>query len=395
MKPLNVGFYSLHNPYDRTAWSGIIYSMYNALRSQGVEFTNFGDHCVPPKKRTLVDKVTDKIGDIATKIIGGTESVDDRFASYARQVHAAVMESDCDLIFAPVASGEVHHLYQLEKPKAPLIYLSDVTFDDLNKLYRPGYSDEEVSLRDLYETTSLRNADAIVYPTEWSVTSAVERYKVPEEKIRVMPYGANIPAAPAKSKLTQKLGASRLRLLFIGLDWERKGGPVVAEAFRILLEKGLDVEFYILGCNPELEFESEHIHVFPFLNKNIKEERDKFHEILLNSHFLLFPTRADTFGIVNCEANANGIPVIASDCGGVPHVIREGVNGHVLPLSATGADYAEVIARYLDPKGGLNREVYEPLMLTARKEYDTRLNWEAWGRSMHSLMQEMVAGERA
>lgn len=359
--------------------------MHDALHRQGVEFVYFGNHCTPPKT-SFLGKMYDKYRLKAMKRLDRQV----RQRKFAARVHQAIDQSKCDLIFAPVASGELYYLFEQGPLNVPVIYASDVTFHDLYKLYKPDLTTDQIATRQMHESAALSKSDKVVFPTSWAVESAVNDYNIASDKISVIPYGANIVHPPLIEDILPKLNSRRCRLLFIGVDWERKGGDIVVETFKILEDKGFDVELYILGSNPDLDIKSENLHIIPFLNKNLEADRQRFNQILLNSHFLVFPTKADTFGIVNCEANAYGIPVIASNAAGVPSVVRNGINGHTLPLSASGADYASVILNYLSAEG-LNREAYEPLMLSARAEYDNRLNWDAWGKSMAQLMQDMVA----
>ncbi|GAC1568569.1 MAG: hypothetical protein NVS3B14_18240 [Ktedonobacteraceae bacterium] len=103
------------------------------------------------------------------------------------------------------------------------------------------------------------------------------------------------------------------------------------------------------------------------------------------SDFLLLPTRGDCTPIVFCEANAFGVPVITTSTGGVPGVIKDGENGFMLPLSARGAEYAEVIAKiYQDDQR------YSELVKSSRAAFDDRLNWDAWGTTMNKLLDEML-----
>jgi glycosyltransferase involved in cell wall biosynthesis len=84
---------------------------------------------------------------------------------------------------------------------------------------------------------------------------------------------------------------------------------------------------------------------------------------------------------VLCEANAFGLPVFTTDVGGIPTIAKNGKNGYMLPLSATGEDYANLIIEKLsDPTH------YHNLVQSSRKEYDSRLNWNKWAESLHQLI---------
>jgi hypothetical protein len=53
----------------------------------------------------------------------------------------------------------------------------------------------------------------------------------------------------------------------------------------------------------------------------------------------------------------------------------------MLPLSASGEDYANLIGEKFSDKG-----VYENLVRSSREEYDMRLNWDKWAESLHQVI---------
>ena len=106
--------------------------------------------------------------------------------------------------------------------------------------------------------------------------------------------------------------------------------------------------------------------VIPFLNKNDPEQRRALSQFL-DANFFLFPTLAETVAIVLCEASAHGLPSIARNTGGLASVVTEGVNGCLLPETATGS----------------------------RRMYDERLNWDAWGKAAQPLFETAVRSSAA
>lgn len=65
-------------------------------------------------------------------------------------------------------------------------------------------------------------------------------------------------------------------------------------------------------------------------------ERDDIFRVLAGTDVLLVPSTEEPFGRTVIEAMAMGVPVIATDAGGPAEIIREGVDGLVLPPDATG-----------------------------------------------------------
>jgi glycosyltransferase involved in cell wall biosynthesis len=96
----------------------------------------------------------------------------------------------------------------------------------------------------------------------------------------------------------------------------------------------------------------------------------------------VLPTRAECFSIVLCEASAFGLPAISTDTGGIPELIRSGVNGFVLSLHARGDQYAALIRDIF-----ADSRRYEALRASSRGEFESRLDWDAWGREVRKIFE--------
>jgi glycosyltransferase involved in cell wall biosynthesis len=55
-------------------------------------------------------------------------------------------------------------------------------------------------------------------------------------------------------------------------------------------------------------------------------------EVLVGADLFLLPSETESFGLAALEALACKVPVIATDVGGLPEVVREGENGFLLPV---------------------------------------------------------------
>ena len=104
-----------------------------------------------------------------------------------------------------------------------------------------------------------------------------------------------------------------------------------------------------------------------------------------SAHFLLVPTRADCSLLVGSEANAYGMPAITTETGGVPEIVKDGVNGYCLPHSANGNTYAALIAELF-----LNQEKFKELIASSRARYEAYLNWEKWSDSFTEIYKRNV-----
>ena len=91
----------------------------------------------------------------------------------------------------------------------------------------------------------------VVCMSDWCAEDVVSSYGVPPEQVRTILPGANLDedSLPPAEEWNGEL--SPLRLGLIGIDWERKGGPLLLDAASILGRMGYDVEVVVLGPGSE------------------------------------------------------------------------------------------------------------------------------------------------
>jgi glycosyltransferase involved in cell wall biosynthesis len=238
---------------------------------------------------------------------------------------------------------------------------------------------------DEIERLAITNAKRLIYPSSWAARSAIEDYGADPLKVHIIPLGANFDVPPSREDATRFHQRDVCRLLFVGVSWERKGGDIAFETLLELLRLGVPSELIVVGCQPPPHVSHNRLRVFPFLNKNNPEECKLLYTLYYQSDFFVLPTRAECFGIVLCEANAFGLPVLSTETGGVSEIVRNGVNGFLLPLEARGDRYAAVIRDIYD-----DSTRYADLRKSSRGEFESRLNWDAWGRQVCEIFRVAV-----
>ena len=85
------------------------------------------------------------------------------------------------------------------------------------------------------------------------------------------------------------------------------------------------------------------------------------------------------------EANAFGLPALATDVGGMATLVKDGRNGRLFSREATAAEYCDYI-------GSMMRDYdrYEPLALSSLREYESRLNWTAAARMVKDVLDDVM-----
>jgi glycosyltransferase involved in cell wall biosynthesis len=172
------------------------------------------------------------------------------------------------------------------------------------------------------------------------------------------------------------------KLLFIGVDWIRKGGDISIKAAELLNQRGIKTELDIVGCNPPGEVPS-FVKVHGFVSKKTEEGRKLLDKLFKESHFLILPSRAECSGIVFAEASSFGVPSLSTRVGGIPTTIQDGRNGQTFPLHEGHEKYCDFIERLM-----FSKQEYEKLAISSFREYSERLNWESSGRRVYELIQE-------
>jgi glycosyltransferase involved in cell wall biosynthesis len=386
---LRIGFVHRFDARSIRTWSGIFYFMCQALESHVGEViylgpdqsfrTRFVEHnlyCFTDRWRRLTGKLlmTDKNRVLSHQL--------------ARFFERRMREAPCDILFAPVAAAEI----ALIKTNLPIVYCSDITWTKILDYYPDESNVSRLARTEGFfiESLAVQKAAACVFPSDWAAKSCCDDFGSPRESTFTISFGANLNDPPTRTAALNRSLNGRINLLFIGVDWERKGGSIAFECLVNLLKKGVDASLTVCGCVPPQGYEHERFRVIPFLSKHDPEQWNQIAQLFLDAHFFLFPTRAEAFGVVTCEASAFGLPTIATDTGGVGGALKEGVNGFLMPYEARGEAYAAKIIEIIsDPLR------YQLLIVSSRDEYEQNLNWDAWGRSMRTVMEQVLNLDRA
>jgi len=289
---------------------------------------------------------------------------------YADRFSQWLARTNVDVVLSP----DINLISFLECDR-PLVLWVDTLYAGLIDFY-PDYTrlcrqtQEHLQLLD---RQTLDRCDLLLFSSEWTARTAIEQYNTDANKIKIVPFGANIDSDRSLEEIQTAIAAKPqqpCKLLFIGVDWERKGGNIAVAIARELNARGLETEIAIVGCQPPTPL-PEFAKLHGFIDKSTPAGQQKLARLLNESHFLIVPSRSECFGHVFCEANAFGVPCLSTDVGGISSVIRDDVNGKTFAIDAPTSDYCNYVCRKMEQP-----QEYDRLAISAFQEYRNRLNWK-------------------
>jgi len=206
------------------------------------------------------------------------------------------------------------------RPKLPIFLIVDAT----RQLYKQQFGACHISDQAIErEATLFKKCAHIFSLSHWAAESIVGSSGIPTSKITVLPPPSADLAFKFEVKASSHHQANRLKVLFVGLDFKRKGGAKLLQWQRERLSQYIDL--FIV---------TEDKHADPSVPNTtwlgpIKNDL-LVRDIMSSMDILLHPTQKDCSSIVVAEAAMCGLPAIASSIGGIGDLIDNGITGVVI-----------------------------------------------------------------
>ena len=379
-KDLVGAYVTTFEPEDIHAWSGLIYHIKLAFHKGGIATESISNlekrgfaKCAA--KKVFYEKLLrkDYHRDRDPAVVEG----------YSEQIQSQIREQH-DFVFSPgtLAIGKL-------VTDKPIVIWTDATFANLVECY-PEYQNlcsETLANGHALEKEILGRLTLAVYSSEWAAKSAIEDYGIAPEKVTVIPFGANLVSERTEESIreaTERKAKDVCRLLFVGVDWERKGGPTALRVAEELNARGVKTELHVVGVSPPGPV-PEFVVAHGYLSKKDPAQLAAMNELFETSHFFMLPSKAECFGIVFSEAASFGLPALATKVGGIPTAVKEGENGYLFEPESSIEDYCDKVeALFARP------EDYLDLSLKAFRRYQNELNWDAAGLSLRNEIERRL-----
>lgn len=291
-----------------------------------------------------------------------------------RQLIDAVLNDSSDTILEIGDIGEVHK---------PYFVLQDLSYGLLMEEYDKHGSVPHFRTLRAVDFTRLRDRQFGVYESatgifamsQW-LADHIARAGFSPDKIHVVNPGTNAPL-DHNVPLTQRRRGPTIRLLFVGRDFDTKGGDQVVAAFRILRrELGPQITLTIVG--PRMLPPAGLGDGIDFLGPVAVDQLQS----LYDSHDLfVLPSRFEGFGIAFVEALSRGLPCIGRRACAMPEIIDEDSGGRLIDTDEP-AELALAIYAVLEDDG-----LYQRCEAAAR----LRQTHYTWDRAAGDVVRGMGA----
>lgn len=210
------------------------------------------------------------------------------------------------------------------KNKKPMIYSAQGFFHKKNFIKE---------MYDLIFGRLLKNATFCTALTQLEEKHLLKKFGIEKEKIKIFPGGTDLknlkkPSSKEISSFKKKYGLTKRVLIYVGRIHASKGIQKVIEAI-----KDIDCQFLIVGKDAgfkeslvkqakELEISSKVIFT------DAISDKDLITAYFSSDAFVLY-SDWEGFGIVVIEAMATGLPVVVSNNGALPYLVKDGKNGFI------------------------------------------------------------------
>ena len=301
---------------------------------------------------------------------------------FARSQNIVSQLKQCDIIFVFFNAAP----FLIISTSKPIIYLTDATFPAMIDYYPPFcnlfHFNKKQGIR--LEENLFNKFSAIVCSSDWAKKSVINDLNQNKEKVHSIEFGANLDKQDILENTFNY--TDHLHILFLGVDWERKGGDIALKTCKLLNDNGIKTTLHIVGIKnlddevAKLPF----VDNIGFLNKNVPQEYKQLLNIISSCHCLLLPTKAECAGIAFSEASAFGLPILTYNTGGISNYIIDGENGYALPVNSTKLDFYRKIEYCL--KTGILKE----MSIKGLSLYRKKLNWDHFGEEVYNLIKSLL-----
>jgi starch synthase len=326
------------DPYSPKTWSGSCLSLLNAMDGAGILDQAVGIRVAPPLNSLLLARNFSR----NRAVWRAHYYFDPAFRRALTRAAKTVPVSGSHLL-------QIGHMFSLPAafPGKKCISYHD---GNLSELINSGFGLNGISRQRIdqalrYEEETAAQMSAILTFSEYLRQSFISNYRIPAERVHNVGGGINLtdlpPANPGKDY-------SLPRILFVGTDFVRKGGPQLLEAFRIVRQALPNAELHIAG--PEnLKDLSPGVISHGRLSKADPTQKSKLESLFRDCSLFVIPSLYEPFGIAPLEAMLYQVPCLVTDAWALREEVRPGLNGELVTKGSVSDLSTKILAMLSNP----------------------------------------------
>jgi len=212
--------------------------------------------------------------------------------------------------------------------------------------------------------------------SQWLADSFANDFGVPRTKLHVVGAAINM-ALP--ERVPERMW-SPPRYLFVGKDFERKGGKYLLEAFALVRKAIPGAEVVVVG--PTLPIQQAGVICAGYLSKTNPADAARLAELFSSATAIVLPSIYEPFGISLLEGMAYGLPCIAVDRCAMPEIVQHGKSG----LIARAEDTASLANAMIEL--GKNPDAASGMGLAGRRRVESDYTWDAVVRKIKTVLSD-------
>jgi glycosyltransferase involved in cell wall biosynthesis len=337
-------------PFGRKTWSGLSYYFFSALNKNGTLHRAFGVQPDSFLRYALMAKSFYP----RRKIWRKSFFLECAYRNAATKTLARrIAPDDMDHPFLQIGA-------MFDAPKAVRRRTPCFSFQDGNLAQSIK---NDASLRALparklraalkYESDLYQSLDGIFTTSEYLRESFMKDFGIPASRVVNVGAGVNLDRIPALQN-DKKYDAKQI--LFIGVEFERKGGWSVLKAFRILRAKHKNAKLHIVGPRTlTLPADlSQGVEYHGHLQKGDPSHLAKLNQLFAQASLFVMPSLYEPFGVAPLEAMVNQVPVVVTNRWALKEMVRPGFNGALVEPNNID-DLYETMSRLFDDPEDLCR----------------------------------------
>jgi glycosyltransferase involved in cell wall biosynthesis len=231
----------------------------------------------------------------------------------------------------------------------------------------------------------LSSADYLTATSQFLGEKTIQLQPSIRDKLAIIPFGVKIPEF--KSAYLDK---KQIKLIYIKVHAPRYGPDILVKAIYALIQQGMDISLTMAGSGEmteDLKKMTEKLNMAARVSFVGFVDNRQIPSLLAEHDIMVMPSLEESFGVAALEAASVGLPVIASDIGGVPEVVKDSETG----ILVKPGDIENLTAAIKKLAG--DAELRKRMGTAGREFVRTNYDWEKNLDQMIDLYDRLINGK--